>query len=65
LNRNQRQSKAQERILEKIQYTHREMYSLGEALVKDYIEKKEDRLYRGKRTRTLKEEHRIIERNRG
>jgi len=41
------------------------MYSLGEALVKDYIEKKENRLYRGKRTRTLKEEHRIIERNRG
>jgi len=48
-----------------MQYTHREIYSLGEALVKNHIKEEEDRLYKGKRTRTLKEKHRTIKRNRG
>jgi len=41
-----------------MQHTYREMHSLGEVLVEDYIEEEEIRLYREQGTRTLEKEHR-------
>jgi len=46
-----------------MQHTHREMHSLEEALVEDYMEEEEDGLYGGQEVKTLEEEHKTIEEN--
>jgi len=48
-----------------MQHIYREMYSPGEALVEDHIEKEENRLYKGQKIKTLEKKHKTIEKDRG